>query len=89
MLGVATLPLGDFFNFQKNKSLQVLLMIQTKRRKMKQRALHVWLEIRSLGLEDPPGAGNGNSTPVFSLENLQWTEEAGGLQFGVQRVAHN
>ena len=46
--------------------------------------------VRSLGWEDPLEGRAWQPTPVFLLEESQWTEEPGGLQsVGLQRVGHD
>ena len=46
-------------------------------------------QVRSLGLENPPGERNGNPLQCLAWK-IPWTEEPGRLQSpGSKRVRHN
>ena len=52
-------------------------------------ARDIRMRVRSLGQEDPLGAGMATHSSILAWE-IPWTEEPGELQsIGTQRVRHN
>ena len=56
---------------------------------MAQQWVCLWMQVRSLGLEDPLEEGMATHSSILAWR-IPWTEEPGGLQsMGSQRVGHN